>query len=112
MERLFIYGTLAPGKPNEHILKDIEGTWEKASVNGILKEQGWGSDLGYPGIVLDNNCHNIVEGLIFESNQLKDKFKQLDEFEGNEYKRILTKVTLDTGEVIDAFIYALNEKVN
>ena len=33
---LFVYGTLAPGEPNEHILKDVEGVWLEASVTGKL----------------------------------------------------------------------------
>ena len=32
MERLFVYGTLGPGRPNEHILLKIGGTWQPASV--------------------------------------------------------------------------------
>ena len=32
MERLFVYGTLAPGRPNEHVLGEIEGSWEAATV--------------------------------------------------------------------------------
>ena len=31
IQRLFVYGTLAPGQPNEHVLGDIEGSWETAS---------------------------------------------------------------------------------
>jgi gamma-glutamylcyclotransferase (GGCT)/AIG2-like uncharacterized protein YtfP len=31
-DRLFVYGTLAPGRPNEHVLADLGGTWEPAYV--------------------------------------------------------------------------------
>ena len=50
MQKLFVYGTLGPGKPNEHILKNIGGTWKKAYVWGELFEEGWGADMGCPGI--------------------------------------------------------------
>lgn len=40
IERLFVYGSLAPGRPNEHILAAIPGTWEPASVSGRLREEG------------------------------------------------------------------------
>ena len=53
MEKLFIYGTLAPGRPNEHKLRDIDGIWEEAIVKGILHQEGWGADMGYPGIILN-----------------------------------------------------------
>ena len=53
-QRLFVYGTLGPGRPNEHVLSAIGGTWEEASVNGFLMPRGWGAEMGYPGIVLDD----------------------------------------------------------
>nr|WP_085690581.1 MULTISPECIES: hypothetical protein [unclassified Pseudomonas] len=31
----------------------------------------------------------------------------MDEFEGAEYQRVLTKVTLDDGAIVEAFVYAL-----
>ena len=43
VDRLFVYGTLAPGRPNEHILADVAGEWEPASVTGRLLEEGWGA---------------------------------------------------------------------
>ncbi len=51
MEHLFVYGTLAPGRPNEHILADVPGTWQSAIVFGTLIDEGWGAELGYPGII-------------------------------------------------------------
>ena len=54
-ERLFVYGTLGPNRPNEHILADIGGSWLNATVTGILQQKGWGAEMGYPGIVLDKD---------------------------------------------------------
>ena len=108
MQKLFIYGTLAPGRPNEHILKDIEGSWQKASVKGDLKEEGWGADMGYPGIILNEEA-NEVEGFVFTSNHLDKKLAMLDEFEGDGYQRVITKAKLENGEVVEAYIYALNK---
>ena len=39
-DRLFVYGTLAPGRSNEHILADVPGTWEPAVVQGTLIQEG------------------------------------------------------------------------
>ena len=41
INNLFVYGTLAPGRPNEHILQDIGGTWKEGSVTGKLHQEGW-----------------------------------------------------------------------
>lgn len=41
--RLFVYGTLAPGRPNEHVLANLPGEWEPATVNGRLLQAGWGA---------------------------------------------------------------------
>ena len=48
--RLFVYGTLAPGRPNEHVLAAIPGSWEAATVKGKLFQEGWGARAGFPGI--------------------------------------------------------------
>ena len=52
--QLFVYGTLAPGRANEHQLDCLEGTWVQARVRGYLFEAGWGAAQGFPGIRLDN----------------------------------------------------------
>ena len=59
IERLFVYGTLAPGRPNEHVLGEIEGSWEAATVTGTLRQDGWGAEMGYPGIDLDEQGDEI-----------------------------------------------------
>jgi len=46
IERLFVYGTLAPGRPNEHVLGEIEGSWEVATVIGTLRQKGRGATMG------------------------------------------------------------------
>jgi len=45
IETLFVYGTLCPGCPNEHVLKAIGGRWEPATVRGKLRQEGWGNEL-------------------------------------------------------------------
>ena len=108
IERLFVYGTLGPNRPNEHILKNIGGTFENASVKGILYEKGWGAEMGYPGIRLNTNGI-IVKGFLFSSDKINKHWSELDKFEGEAYKRILTKVELKNKTFVDAFIYVLNK---
>lgn len=107
MEKLFVYGTLGPGRPNEHILKKIGGTWKKGFVRGRLFKEGWGSEMGFPGIRLEEKVETI-QGFVFYSNKLGDCWAVLDKFEGAAYQRIKTVITLeDTEEEVEAFIYAL-----
>ncbi|WP_035855958.1 gamma-glutamylcyclotransferase family protein [Cryptosporangium arvum] len=103
---LFVYGTLAPGEPNAHVLADVPGTWEPASVTGHLRPDGWGAALGFPGIVLDANGPE-VPGLLFRSPVLGDLWDRLDAFEGDGYDRVLTTARRPDGQVEDTYIYTL-----
>jgi gamma-glutamylcyclotransferase (GGCT)/AIG2-like uncharacterized protein YtfP len=106
IQRLFVYGTLMPGGPNERVLSGIEGSWEPASVTGILLEEGWGAEMGYPGIVL-NEHGNEIQGFLLSSEKLSEHWTRLDEFEGKAYERVLTVVNLKDNRTVNAFIYAL-----
>lgn len=107
IQRLFVYGTLGPGRPNEHVLTEIGGEFEQASVKGFLREAGWGAEMGYPGIDLDDNGDN-VQGFLFCSAHLEQNWSKLDDFEGEGYERTAIKATKANGEVVDAFIYQLS----
>jgi len=105
--RLFVYGTLAPGRPNEHVLADVPGDWEPATVTGTLLQEGWGAAAGYPGIVLDGRDEE-VKGFLFSSESLAEHWARLDEFEGEGYERVLATVKLKDGTAVDAYIYRLS----
>jgi gamma-glutamylcyclotransferase (GGCT)/AIG2-like uncharacterized protein YtfP len=109
LQRLFVYGTLGPGRPNEHLLKDIEGTWEEASVKGHLIQEGWGAEMGYPGIISLDDTGNEVKGYLLCSDRLDDYWSQLDNFEGEEYKRVSTVVCTENKTMVDAYIYILRK---
>ncbi|MBS4081140.1 MULTISPECIES: gamma-glutamylcyclotransferase family protein [Pseudomonas] len=106
MERLFVYGTLGPGRPNEHVMLKIGGVWETATLKGRLAEAGWGAELGYPGLIIADDGDDIA-GYVFSSEHFAEHWAALDEFEGSEYQRLLTQVTLADGSTIDAYVYAL-----
>ena len=105
-QKLFVYGTLGLGRPNEHILKKIGGSFEKASVIGKLHNEGWGADMGYPGLTIDTEGGKI-EGYLFSSDNLTENWSKLDGFEGDAYERLLTKVKLKNGTIIEAFVYTI-----
>lgn len=108
MERLFVYGTLAPGRVNHHIVENIPGSWESATVTGKLIEQGWGADMGYPGIILEKDGDE-VSGFLFSSQQLSKHWPMLDEFEGSGYKRELVKVKVANEKMLEAYVYSINQ---
>ncbi len=106
MNKLFVYGTLAPGKPNEHVLAQLAGNWQEASVKGILYDQSWGAPPGCPGIVLGEHGDS-VKGFIFSSEDLIDHWSRLDDFEGSAYQRVSTLAHLDDDGAIETQIYVL-----
>ena len=106
MDRLFVYGSLQPGGPNEHVLEEIGGEWEPAAVRGRLVADGWGAKLGYPGLVLDDSGDK-VQGHVFSSTRLDTHWSHLDAFEGAEYQRVVASVALDNNRQVCAHIYVL-----
>ena len=111
MEHLFVYGTLGPGRPNEHVLKDIGGTWKTASVTGVLLNEGWGAEMGYPGLVLDKSGETI-KGFLFSSEKLSEHWAALDEFEGLAYQRIFTEVKLSDESQVEPLLSKVDQKIN
>jgi len=107
--RLFVYGTLGPGRPNAHIMDAIGGTWQKARVRGVLHQEGWGAAMGYPAIELRGDAP-YVDGFVFTSAALPDHWGELDSFEGDAYARVLTAVELDSGAAVRAYIYTLKQE--
>ena len=103
--RLAVYGSLAPGRPNHQQLHGLSGRWIKGTVLGRLLQEGWGAELGYPGIVL-NSDGPAVDVLLFESSGLPDHWARLDEFEGSGYRRMVTTVSTAEGDLL-ASIYVL-----
>ena len=106
VERLFTYGSLQPGGPNEHVLASVEGSWEAAVIRGELVDAGWGASLGYPGLVLDDDGAEI-RGYVFSSPHLQFQWTQLDELEGEEYERVTAIVTFADGQEVPAQVYVL-----
>lgn len=105
--RLFVYGTLAPGRSNEHVLADLSGSWEPATVRGTFFLEAWGAAAGYPGVILAEDGDE-VEGQVFSSHELPDHWQRLDEFEGEGYVRVLVSAQLADRTTVQAYIYALS----
>ncbi|MEO8028874.1 MAG: gamma-glutamylcyclotransferase family protein, partial [Bryobacteraceae bacterium] len=105
--KLAVYGSLAPGKANHDRLGGMLGAWRSATVRGHLRNSGWGAAVGFPGLVWDPEGPE-VDVAIFESPGLPDRWADLDQFEGPDYRRIL--VTISSGdEVTVCSLYALSQ---
>ena len=107
--RLATYGTLAPGRPNHGQLAGLSGRWLAGRVRGSLVQEGWGAELGYPGLILDAGGP-LVEVDVFESSALPHHWHRLDAFEGPGYRRVATDVSTAEG-VLPASIYVLAETI-
>jgi gamma-glutamylcyclotransferase (GGCT)/AIG2-like uncharacterized protein YtfP len=103
--RLATYGTLAPGRPNQHQLDGLDGRWLPGRVYGTLVDAGWGAGLGYPALVLDPRG-TAIDVFVFESADLPGHGSRLDEFEGPGYRRVATTVHTAAGD-LEASVYVL-----
>lgn len=103
--RLAVYGTLAPGQPNHHVIADAGGTWLDGTVRGHRKIGGWGSAAGFPGLIPDAAADPVPVKLLV-SDGLPSHLARLDEFEGTEYARVRIPVDVH-GTTVEAWIYAL-----
>src|SRR5918994_2323087 len=78
---LAVYGTLAPGRPNHHVLAPLGGEWTDGLIERHLIPLGWGAALGFPGF------RPRVGG-----DAVAGAWPDLDRFEGPGYERILVLV--------------------
>jgi gamma-glutamylcyclotransferase (GGCT)/AIG2-like uncharacterized protein YtfP len=98
---LFVYGSLAPGRSNAHVLAPLDGTWQHATVRGQLKRQGRGATMGFPGLVLDAAGDEIA-GLVFSSAHLASFWNTLDDLGGVDYERVVVEATFADGSSAEA----------
>jgi gamma-glutamylcyclotransferase (GGCT)/AIG2-like uncharacterized protein YtfP len=90
-ERLVIYGTLAPGRENHHIIADIRGSYRACTVHGRIDRVD-----GLPYFTWAPAAKRL-EAQLFSSAELPLKWDYLDRFEGAGYKRRLIPATSDRG---------------
>ena len=86
-----VYGTLAPGQPNHHVLAPLGGAWTDGLIEGDLLPMGWGADLGYPGF-RPRAGGVAVAVQVLSTPLLASAWPDLDRFEGPGYRRILVPV--------------------
>ncbi len=88
---LAVYGTLAPGRSNHHVVAPLGGEWTDGVVEGDLFPVGWGATLGYPAF-LPRAGGPAVAVQLLTTPMLAGAWPDLDRFEGPGYRRILVPV--------------------
>ena len=88
---LAVYGTLAPGQPNHHVVAPLRGEWTDGLIEGDLLPVGWGAALGYPGF-RPRVGGDAVAVQVLRAPLLATAWPDLDRFEGPGYQRILVPV--------------------
>jgi gamma-glutamylcyclotransferase (GGCT)/AIG2-like uncharacterized protein YtfP len=88
---LAVYGTLAPGQPNHHIVQPLGGEWTPGVIEGDLLPVGWGVILGYRALRPRAGAA-AVSVQVLTTPRLAAEWPDLDVFEGPEYRRILVPV--------------------
>ena len=102
---LFLFMEIFIGKQHEDILRSLK-EHGKAHVRGNLYNIGSGPDYGYPGLKL-NKIGSKIYGMLLKSKKLKEKLSEIEEFEGESYKRIISKVNFEDGSNTEAYLYEL-----
>ena len=90
--RLAIYGSLAPGEANHHVIESISGSWTNGFVRGTLRMKGWGRHTGFPGMTWIPSSEERLDVQVVSSVELPDYWDRIDRFEGRDYVRILVPV--------------------
>jgi gamma-glutamylcyclotransferase (GGCT)/AIG2-like uncharacterized protein YtfP len=90
-QTLAVYGTLAPGRSNHHVVSPLGGEWTEGVIEGDLFPVGWGATLGYPAF--RPRAGGPAVGVhVLKADALASAWPRLDRFEGPGYRRILVPV--------------------
>jgi gamma-glutamylaminecyclotransferase len=97
-EMVFVYGTLRCGGSNHFRMAGAEFV-AAATVRGRLYQIEW-----YPGLVLDESAGEVLGEVYQVSGFLLER---LDDFEGGEYRRVLTQAQCGGGHrsLLSAWIW-------
>ncbi len=98
-EQLIVYGSLVPGGLYHFLLADLPGTWEPCVIQGRMGKYG-----GFKAFYYDAAGPEHPAWL-FSSAELPRAISELDDFEGEEYERLVIPAQVD-GDWVKAQIYA------
>jgi len=102
LDRLFVYGTMRQGQTARSLIANQVTRCEKAHTTGAI----YVFPMGHPGY-LDGDAAGTVHGEVLWLTELPATFGLLDAYEGRDFARLLKQVTLESGEQVWTWIYAL-----
>ena len=97
---LFVYGTLLPGQRAHSQIAPYAENWRSATTDGLL----FALPGGYPGLLATRG--HTVQGQLCRLRAPAAALLSLDEFEGDEYVRVMRPVRTET-ERVHAWCYVL-----
>ncbi|MEZ4361837.1 MAG: gamma-glutamylcyclotransferase family protein [Kofleriaceae bacterium] len=102
LNRLFVYGTLRAGQTARSLVANSVERCEPARASGYL----YAFPMGYPGFI---EGPGTVVGEVCWLGDLAATFSLLDAYEGDDFTRVIRKVTLADGSEVWAWIYLLTD---
>lgn len=102
LDRLFVYGTMRQGQTARSLIANQITRCVKAHSSGWI----YAFPTGYPGFCEDEG-KGLVIGEVVWLTELPATFGLLDAYEGADFVRIIKQVTLQGGEDVWTWIYAL-----
>ena len=102
LDRLFVYGTMRQGQTARSLIANNITRSVKAHTRGSI----YAFPMGYPGFS-EADPRGQVLGEVLWLTELLATFGLLDAYEGPDFARAITQVTLETGELVWTWIYTL-----
>ncbi|MCG8417518.1 MAG: gamma-glutamylcyclotransferase [Proteobacteria bacterium] len=114
VDRIFVYGTLRVGMEAHSLIAERVVTSAPATIRGRLialppvsTEPLVVLPVGYPGLVEGHD--STVVGEVLTVARIATVLPMLDDFEGDQYERVLRHVTLQNGAQMTAWCYVFTE---
>ncbi|MDX1478437.1 MAG: gamma-glutamylcyclotransferase family protein [Saprospiraceae bacterium] len=111
LNRLVIYGSLAPGEVNHDQIAHIGGWYAKGRIQGTLVTAGWGQHIGFPGLLWGLGEREEIPVQVLHAATMTSHWEALDAFEGEAYQRIVIPYLLDDGTWGLGCVYQVNPDV-
>ena len=102
LDRLFVYGTMRQGQTARSLIANSIVKCVAASTNGQI----YAFPMGYPGFS-EGDGQGRVRGEVLWLTELAATFGLLDAYEGEDFARVIKRVTLASGEEVWTWIYTL-----
>ena len=102
LDRLFVYGTMRQGQTARSLIANQIARCVPAHTSGSI----YAFPMGYPGFV-EGEASGRVVGEVLWLTELAATFGLLDAYEGRDFVRVLRQVTIEPGELVWTWIYAL-----